>query len=163
MPRPAQAFQCLQRSRRFGNDAGTVVQRLAKTRIGRHAHRRHEVDEHVLDDLARQITRNEDDAGAPIAGRPGRQQHRRMEYMLYAVYDGRRVVALEIQDALDTQQLLSFQTHQHGKPLFERPLVDRTVKREAEGTDPVVMAIDVVVMNGVLSGEGFGAAGYPPA
>ncbi len=109
------------RSPRFGNDAGTVVKRLAETRIGRHAHRRHEVDEHVLDDLARQITRNEDDAGAPIAGRPRRQQHRRMEYMLHAVYDGRRVVALEIQDALDTQQLLSFQTHQHGKPLNRLP------------------------------------------
>ena len=74
----------------------------------------------------------------------------------------RAVVALEVQDALDPQQVFPARGDQHFQPKRQAGPVERLVQRDTEGADPGVMAVRVVVMVmvvGVLERRGIQPAG----
>ncbi len=80
-----------------------------------------------------QIAGDEDDAGATIVVGPGRQGHRRMEEMLHAVQNQRRVAVPGIDDALDPQQILALQRNQNLDGQGQLRPGDRLVEADDEG------------------------------
>jgi hypothetical protein len=72
------------------------------------------------------------------------QPRRRVEDVLDAVDRDRAILAGDVEDALDAQQILAAVARQRAEPEAERLPVDRLVDGQAGRGDPLVVAVDVV-------------------
>ena len=77
----------------------------------------------------------------------------RMDQTLHAV-DGHRCVGIgDIEDAFDAQHPIAMAVEQHAEPQAEQRPVDRTVERQREGVDRLVVAIAVGGFGGVVGSK----------
>ena len=92
--------------------------------------------ERLLDDFALDAAGDENNAGTSVVVGPLGQAHRFMEQVLDAVHRDGAVLALDVDDTLDAQQILAVDRDQGLDPGNECLPPERPVEHQAMGTVP---------------------------